>query len=223
MTTKKPCRIFIAVLALAVPGCLSDSELPIKPRHVNLRSDLSEQQKIRIALDEFKCHAGFVSSTASKAQIQAQARAILVSHLQQTGSFRIQEPHYFSDASTPLGTGQTARLSKSHKYIVSGDIIEFGRKETGDWLLWGLLSASAKQVAYAKVSLNILNASTSEVIHSVQGEGEFHFNQREYIGASFSGTSSFDWVISGKVLDLAIVESVNRLTEDLARGSCRLD
>jgi curli biogenesis system outer membrane secretion channel CsgG len=223
MTTKvKIFRTLFLAIALVLPSCLSESEFTITPRHVNLRPDLGDNQKTWIALDGFKCHAGFVRSNSSKGQIQDQARAILLSHLQQTKSFRIQES-VSPDVLKSSLTGQTVRPLKSPKYIVSGDIIEFGRKETGEWALWGLLTANAKQVAYAKVNLNILNASTSEVVYSVQGAGQFHFSQREYIAASFSGTSSFDWVISGKVLDLAIMEAVNRLSNDLARGNCRFD
>lgn len=223
MTTNYTCRTLLAAVFLALPGCLSESEFSLTPRHVNVRSELRDDQKTWIALDEFKCHAGFVRSGGDRGQIQSQARAILLSHLQQTKNFRIQEPTSSPDPSKPSSGGQSGRPAKSPRYIVSGDIIEFGRKETGDWAFWGLLTASSKQVAYAKVNLNILNTATSEVVHSVQGAGQFHFNQREFIAASFTGTSTFDWVISGKVLDLAIVEAVNRLSEDLARGNCRLE
>ena len=72
-------------------------------------------------------------------------------------------------------------------------------------------------MAYAKVSLNVVNAETSEVIFSVQGAGEYALSSREVIG--FGGTSSYDSTLNGKVLDLAIREAVNRLVEGIDRGN----
>lgn len=122
-----------------------------------------------------------------------------------------------------MQAGAADAAARPAKYLVSGEIVEFGRKETSDWMFWGILSAGKNQVAYAKVNLNVLNTSTHEVLHSVQGAGLFYFAQRDYVAASFSGTSNYDWVVSGKVLDLAIIEAVNRLSADLAGGQCRLE
>lgn len=180
-------------------------------------------KKTWVSLGEFKCHAGYVRANGFREQIQGQARAILLSHLQQTRNFHIQESHSTAtDLSKSTTQGQAPQSPNFTKYIVSGDIIEFGRKETAGWMLWRLLAASSNQVAYAKVNLNIINASTLEVVHSVQGAGQFYFTEREFVSASVLGASSFDWVLSGKVLDLAVVEAVNRLSEDLSRGQCLL-
>jgi curli biogenesis system outer membrane secretion channel CsgG len=208
-------------IGLSLSGCTSESETAITPKRVDIHSDLRNEQKIRIALDSFKCHAGFVRSRSAKEQLEEQARAILLSHLQQSKIFRIQESQ--TSFGVPTHSPAISAPARAPKYIVAGNIIEFGRKETSGWVLWGLLATSKKQVAYAKINLNILNAATYEVVHSVQGAGQFHFNERDYVAASFSGTSSFDWVISGKVLELAIIETVNRLSGDISRGDCRLE
>ena len=93
---------------------------------------------------------------------------------------------------------------------------EFGRKETGDQQLFGILGRGKTQVAYAKVSLNVVKPTTSEVVFSVQGGGEYALSNREIVG--FGGTASYDATLNGKVLDLAIREAVNRLTDGLATG-----
>jgi curli biogenesis system outer membrane secretion channel CsgG len=72
-------------------------------------------------------------------------------------------------------------------------------------------------VAYSKVSINVVNVLTSEVIFSVQGAGEYALSNREIIG--FGGTASYDSTLNGKVLDLAIREAVNRLVEGIERGA----
>jgi curli biogenesis system outer membrane secretion channel CsgG len=72
-------------------------------------------------------------------------------------------------------------------------------------------------VAYSKVSINVVNVLTSEVVFSVQGAGEYALSNREIIG--FGGTASYDSTLNGKVLDLAIREAVNRLVEGIERGA----
>jgi len=113
-------------------------------------------------------------------------------------------------------TGKTQKL-KGADFVVTGDVTEFGRKETGDQQLFGILGRGKTQVAYSKVSLNVVNAETSEVIFSVQGAGEYALSNREVVG--FGGTASYDSTLNGKVLDLAIREAVNRLVEGIDKGA----
>jgi len=100
---------------------------------------------------------------------------------------------------------------------VTGDVTEFGRKETGDQQLFGILGRGKEQVAYAKVALNVVNISTSEVVYSVGGAGEYKLSNREVIG--FGGTASYDSTLNGKVLDLAMREAVNKLTSAIDSGA----
>lgn len=101
-------------------------------------------------------------------------------------------------------------------YVVTGDVSEFGRKEVGDHQLFGILGRGKKQIAYAKVSLNIVNSSTSEVVYSTQGAGEYELSNREIIG--FGGTASYDSTLNGKVLDLAMREAVQQLVVAVDQG-----
>jgi len=82
--------------------------------------------------------------------------------------------------------------------------------------LFGLLGRGKTQVAYAKVTLNVVNTTTSEVMYSVQGAGEYALSNREVIG--FGGTASYDATLNGKVLDLAIRESVQKLVKGVDQG-----
>ena len=67
------------------------------------------------------------------------------------------------------------------------------------------------------MNLNIVNTATSEVVYSTQGAGEYSLSNREIIG--FGGTASYDSTLNGKVLDLAIREAVNRLTDAVDTGA----
>ena len=100
--------------------------------------------------------------------------------------------------------------------MVTGDVTEFGRKTVGDQQLFGILGRGKQQVAYAKVTLNVVNTQTSEVVYSVQGAGEYNLSNREVLG--FGGTAGYDSTLNGKVLDLAIREAVNNLVSGVESG-----
>jgi curli biogenesis system outer membrane secretion channel CsgG len=111
--------------------------------------------------------------------------------------------------------GKTQNISGAD-FVITGDVTEFGRKEVGDQQLFGILGRGKTQTAYSKVSLNVVDSLTSEVIFSVQGAGEYALSNREVVG--FGGTASYDSTLNGKVLDLAIREAVNRLVEGVESG-----
>ena len=89
----------------------------------------------------------------------------------------------------------------------------------GDQQFFGVLGRGKTQVAYSKVSLNIVNVETSEVVYSVQGAGEYSLSNREVLG--FGGTASYDSTLNGKVLDLAIRDAVNKLAAAMDSGAIR--
>ena len=112
---------------------------------------------------------------------------------------------------------QRLQIALPGRCIFTGDVTEFGRKETGDHQLFGILGRGKTQVAYAKVNLNIVNISTSEVVYSTQGAGEYALSNREIIG--FGGTAAYDSTLNGKVLDLAMREAINRLVDGMNAGA----
>jgi len=105
---------------------------------------------------------------------------------------------------------------KGADFIITGDVTEFGRKEVGDHQLFGIMGRGKTQVAYAKVTLNVVNIATSEVVYSSQGAGEYSLSNREVLG--FGGTASYDATLNGKVLDLAVREAVDRLVAGVDAG-----
>ena len=79
----------------------------------------------------------------------------------------------------------------------------------GDQQLFGILGRGKTQVAYAKITLNVVNSITSEVVFSARGAGEYELSNREVLG--FGGTAGYDATLNGKVLDLAMREAINNL------------
>src|SRR5258706_201758 len=104
-------------------------------------------------------------------------------------------------------------------FMIQGDVVEFGRKETGDQQLFGILGSGKKQTAYSKVTLNVVDVLTSQVVYSASGAGEYALSDREVIG--FGGASGYDSTLNGKVLDLAIREPLDHLVAGAEQGSWR--
>jgi curli biogenesis system outer membrane secretion channel CsgG len=146
-------------------------------------------------------------------RLGGQAKTILETHLQQTGYFSVLNRDNLSELQQEAGFGKAAQSIKGARFVLTGDVSEFGRKEVGDHQLFGLLGRGKTQIAYAKVNINVVDVKTAEVVHSVQGAGEYALSEREVLG--FGSTASYDSTLNGKVLDLAVREAVNNLVNDI--------
>lgn len=149
-------------------------------------------------------------------RLGGQAKTVLETHLQQTGYFSVLNRDNLSELQQESGFSKSAQSIKGARFVLTGDVSEFGRKEVGDHQLFGVLGRGKTQIAYAKVNLNVVDVKTAEIVHSVQGVGEYALSEREVLG--FGSTASYDSTLNGKVLDLAVREAVNNLVLDLQTG-----
>jgi curli biogenesis system outer membrane secretion channel CsgG len=150
-------------------------------------------------------------------RLGGQAKTILIGHLQQTGRFDVLDRDNMEENAREAQLAGRQQHLQGAAVIITGDVVEFGRKETGDEQLFGILGNGKQQVAYSKVTLNVVDVLSSRVICTVSGAGEYALSNREIIG--FGGTAGYDSTLNGKVLDLAVREAVDRLAEALDRGS----
>ena len=157
---------------------------------------------------------GIFSSNVDK--LGNQAKTILKTHLQQTNRFSVVDRENMAGLQTEAALRGVKQTLTGANYTVTGDVTEFGRKNTGDKQLFGILGAGKTQTAYAKVSLNIVDVRTSEIVYSTQGAGEYALNNREVIG--FGSSAGYDATLNGKVLNLAITEAVNNIVDDVNNG-----
>jgi len=114
------------------------------------------------------------------------------------------------------------RLGGQAKTILIGHLQETGRfnvmeRENMEEIAQEARLSGKQQVAYSKVTLNVINVLTSQVVYSVSGAGEYALSNREVVG--FGGTASYDSTLNGKVLDLAIREAVDHLVEGMENGA----
>jgi curli biogenesis system outer membrane secretion channel CsgG len=153
-------------------------------------------------------------------RLGGQAKTILMGHLKDTGRFTVLDRDNMEEIAKEAQIKGTQQALKGADVAITGDVVEFGRKEVGDVQLFGILGSGKQQVAYSKVTLNVVDVRTSEVIHSTQGAGEAALSNREVLG--FGGAAGYDSTLNGKVLDLAIREAVNRLVEGLEQGKWKV-
>jgi curli biogenesis system outer membrane secretion channel CsgG len=149
-------------------------------------------------------------------RLGGQAKTILVGHLKETGRFNVLDRDNMEEIAREAKIRGQEQTLKGADFTLTGDVVEFGRKEVGDHQLFGILGSGKQQVAYTKVTLNVVDVLTSEVVYSVQGAGEFALSNREVLG--FGGSAGYDSTLNGKVLDLAIREAVDRLAEGVDQG-----
>jgi curli biogenesis system outer membrane secretion channel CsgG len=208
-----------SVFPLIVAGCATESNRTLVVPQVTSASVAYDGPKTALAVGKFDNRSSFMRGLFSDGvdRLGGQAKTILITHLQQANRFQVMDRDNMKEGEFESTlTGKPQKL-KGADFVITGDVTEFGRKETGDRQLFGILGRGKTQVAYSKVSINVVNAQTSEVVFSAQGAGEYALSNREVVG--FGGTASYDSTLNGKVLDLAIREAVNRLVEGIDKGT----
>ncbi len=216
-------RASLLLMSLLLVGCATESSRTVTPQQVTSATTSYNGPRSPIAVGKFDNRSNFLRGLFSDGvdRLGSQAKTILVTHLQQSNRFVVVDRENMTEIRQEASLRGKEQSLKGADYVLTGDVTEFGRKETGDQQLFGILGRGKTQVAYSKVSVNVVNALTSEVVFSVQGAGEYALSNREIVG--FGGTSSYDSTLNGKVLDLAIREAVNRLVEGIERGTWKPD
>ena len=215
---KKFYPVLLSASILALAGCATEGSRTVEVQKVNSYNTAYHGVKAPISVGKFDNRSSYQNGVFSDGvdQLGNQAKTILVSHLQQSGRFSVLDRTNLSETAAEAKIKGKKQTLKGANYVVTGDVTEFGRKTVGDQQLFGILGRGKQQVAYAKVTLNIVNTQTSEVVYSVQGAGEYNLSNREVLG--FGGTSGYDSTLNGKVLDLAIREAVNNLVSGVEAG-----
>lgn len=207
-------------LSLLVSGCMaSETSRKLDTPKTTYSSSGPIQDRVAVAIGNFNNKSSYQNGIFSDGddRLGSQAQTVLIAHLNQSNRFSVLDRDNMKAAETEVGISNTARNLKGADFLVTGDVTEFGRKVVGDKQLFGLLGSGKQQIAYSKVTLNIIKVKTSEVMVSVQGAGEYKLSTREVLG--FGGASSYDSTLNGKVLDLAIREAVDKLAAAADSGS----
>ena len=214
--------VSVAFFTLCLMGCATkETQRKLDVEKPEAASRIYSGPRSPIAVGKFDNRSDFMRGLFSDGydRLGGQAKTILIAHLQQTNRFTVLDRDNMEEAMREVELlGETQDLLGA-SYLVTGDVTEFGRKEVGDMQWYGILGRGKKQIAYSKVTLNIVDVRTLAVIYSSQGAGEYELSEREVLG--FGSYSNYDSTLNGKVLDLAIREAVDRLADAIDAGVWR--
>lgn len=215
----------LLLLSLLTVSCASESNKAVHVERSQSEKSSSTYSGVRhpLMVGKFDNRSGFMRGifVDGPDRLSSQAKSVLIGHLQRTGRFTVLDRDNMDEIAGEAKISKKKQKLKGADYTITGDIAEFGRKETGDRQLWGILGSGKQQVAYSKVILNVVDVATSEVVYSASGAGEYALSNREVIG--FGGTASYDSTLNGKVLDLAMREAVDRLVEGIEQKKWAAD
>ena len=215
-------RFLTSAIATAVLvnvcGCATESSRSVEVAKVQSAATPFRGARVPVSVGKFDNRSGFMRGifTDGVDRLGSQAKTTLIAHLQQSQRFNVLDRDNLAETRQEAQFKSQNQSIRGADFVVTGDISEFGRKEVGDRQLFGILGRGKTQVAYAKVTLNIVNSISSEVVFSARGAGEYELSNREVVG--FGGTSGYDATLNGKVLDLAMREAVNNLVNALDGG-----
>lgn len=204
---------------LSLSGCATTTSTVIDTPKVNSYNSTYSGTKSKLAVGQFVNRSSFQNGIFSNGQdrLGNQAKTSIMSHLQQTNRFTVLDRDNMAMLASEANMAGTTQTLSGARYIITGDVTEFGRKNIGDKQLFGILGKGKSQIAYAKVTINIVDVTTSEMVFTSQGAGEYSLSEREVVG--FGSTAGYDSTLNGKVLDLALREAVNNLVNGIESGA----
>ena len=217
--SKPPFMTFGLVSVLLLAGCATETHRAVAPAHTASAGTAYSGERYTLVVGKFENRSTYLRGIFSDGvdRLGSQSKTILKTHLQETNRFVVVDRANMDEIAREAEIRGAEQALKGAQVVLTGDVTEFGRKETGDVALFGILGAGKQQVAYAKVALNVVDVRTSEILFSAQGAGEFALSNRQVLGTG--GAAGYDATLNGKVLDLAIREAVERLVEGLEAGA----
>jgi curli biogenesis system outer membrane secretion channel CsgG len=200
-------------------GCAAtESHQAVETSSVASRGMAYSGPKHRLVIGKFENKSPYMNGIFSDGtdHLGLQAQQILKTHLSQTNRFTLMDRVNMKEiADEAKLSGKTQKITGG-EMVITGAVTEFGRRETGGEALGGLFGKSKKQTAYAKIQVSIVDVTTSQVLYSSQGAGEFDMSNQSVLG--FGSKAGYDATLNDKVLNLAMIEAVNDLVNGLERG-----
>lgn len=200
-----------------------ESQNAIQVQNVNSYRTKYSGARYPIVIGKFENKSQFhkgIFYEGEKDQLSHQAKQILKTHLVSTNRFIVMDRWNLKELNTEAQFSGVKQNITGGKLVVSGAVTEFGRRETGGEALAGILGGSRTQTAYAKVSVSIIDVNTSQIVFTAQGAGTTNLTNKQVLG--FGSKAGYDATLTDKVLNLAMIEVVNRLVEGLESGMITL-
>lgn len=95
--------------------------------------------------------------------------------------------------------------------LIIGSLTEFGRKTVGET---GFVSASKRQVAFAKVDVRVVDVNTGHVLFATSGAGETSTETASTFG--FGSQAGYDGTLNDAAIRQAVSAAVSRLVVEMS-------
>lgn len=218
-SVKQPILLIFAIFILNIFSCtVTETHRLLETQSVASYNSSYNGPRYPLAVGKFANRSTYMNGIFSEGsdRLGSQAKTILKTHLSQTSRFIVMDRDNMDYSAAEAKFSGESQTLEGAKIIITGEVTEFGRKVTGDKALFGILGQGKQQTAYSKVSINIVDVHTSKIIYSVQGAGEYKLSNREVLG--FGSSAGYDATLTGKVLNYAILDVVNKLVTGLDNG-----
>ncbi|QAR33684.1 curli production assembly protein CsgG [Geovibrio thiophilus] len=141
---------------------------------------------------------------------EKQATDILSAKLTQSGKFILLERSDDELLKKEIDAHRLESLKINADYLIVGSVSEFGRKTVSET---GVFSRSIQQVAYAKVSVRLIDVKTGIIIFAQEGSGE----ALSEAGSAFGVGKhvGYDSTLNDKAISAAINSVVDGLMNNL--------
>ena len=138
-----------ATLALGLAGCATESHQAVKVDKPATAAVAYNGARSALAVGKFDNRSSYLRGIFSDGvdRLGGQAKTILIGHLQETGRFDVLDRDNMKEIAQEAQLAGQQQALAGASYVVTGDVVEFGRKETGDQQLFGILGSGKKQTA----------------------------------------------------------------------------
>lgn len=211
-----------AVLAacMALSGCaVTVADTPSLSQAANKRQ---QSPRIPVSVGAFDIRSPLKRALSSEDldRLSKQSQQLLLAYLRRNSHFQVADGNYLGTPQPrPLLSAELV-LNAETSYVITGNIIELGRRELKDHSLFSLMGQGNPQVTFAKVELQVVDPSFSRVVHSVPGAAEqTHPDWKSTgLGDAFAAVAPLNNK-NDNVLDQAIRDAVQRLVASIDSGA----
>ncbi len=138
----------VAVVAIvtALGGCATENSRSLPVAQVASAQQAYQGPRSPIAVGKFDNRSSYLRGIFSDGvdRLGGQAKTILITHLQQSNRFSVMDRDNMGELAQEAKLNKQTQTLKGANYVVTGDVTEFGRKETGDRQLFGILGRGTR-------------------------------------------------------------------------------
>ena len=218
---KKSNGIILSALVIALfSGCATTTPTIVKvekPTKIQPQIIMKKEEpklKRKVAIARFGNEAQYGKSAlfgiTNNYNAEKQATDILSAKLASSGKFILLERNDIDKINNENNTYSLKSLKIGADYLIVGSVSEFGRKNMSDT---GVFSRSKIQIAYAKVSVRLIDVKTGQIIFAQEGAGE----AKSEVGTAFGVGKhvGYDSTLNDKAISTAISSVVDGIMQNL--------